>query len=481
MRFVLGLFVLLAGLSALFVWGIPERAAAIERQITRAADGVVTGAIHPMDVSVSGRDIHLSGTADSDTELASLIASLDAIDGRRVVTTEDVTILPLADPYETALIKAADGTLALTGTAPSTAQAEVALNGGVFGAEALPLASGAPEGWSRILIAGGEALAPLEEGSFALTGSSAVLSGRAGTPAESKQAREALDALPDGVDPVISITLEDAGIVSFQLTYDAAEGLNVTGTVPESFPPEDMAEALGFDSVEAETETTFGRAAELEPFLETLVPLLTDLDRLTVRWDDGDVTLEGVALPGLDPGYVEGQMAEVLGPAAEIAVTAGAAPDNWVTRTNSASGSGEVAQAGHWLPQYDFEVTKQACADEAAKIQAGRGIEFVTGSANLDGASMRVINEMAGLLLHCTEEAEMRVIIGGHTDSEGDENDNYRLSVERAKAVRDALELRGVPEARMTAMGYGETEPIADNDTEEGRAANRRTTFEWPE
>ena len=75
----------------------------------------------------------------------------------------------------------------------------------------------------------------------------------------------------------------------------------------------------------------------------------------------------------------------------------------------------------------------------------------------------------------------MRVIIGGHTDSEGDENDNYRLSVERAKAVRDALELRGVPEARMTAMGYGETEPIADNDTEEGRAANRRTTFEWPE
>ena len=73
----------------------------------------------------------------------------------------------------------------------------------------------------------------------------------------------------------------------------------------------------------------------------------------------------------------------------------------------------------------------------------------------------------------------MRVTIGGHTDSDGDENENFALSVARANAVRNALAARGISPQKMVAIGYGETEPIASNDTEEGRAANRRTTFDW--
>ncbi|MCB1348591.1 MAG: OmpA family protein, partial [Maritimibacter sp.] len=66
------------------------------------------------------------------------------------------------------------------------------------------------------------------------------------------------------------------------------------------------------------------------------------------------------------------------------------------------------------------------------------------------------------------------------TDNTGEPEQNYILSAQRARAVKDALAARGVPAGRMIAIGYGETEPIADNETEEGRALNRRTTFTWP-
>lgn len=69
----------------------------------------------------------------------------------------------------------------------------------------------------------------------------------------------------------------------------------------------------------------------------------------------------------------------------------------------------------------------------------------------------------------------LKVEIGGHTDNVGDDSSNQVLSDNRAKAVRDWLIENGIAADRLTHKGYGETEPIASNDTEEGRAQNRRT------
>jgi len=66
------------------------------------------------------------------------------------------------------------------------------------------------------------------------------------------------------------------------------------------------------------------------------------------------------------------------------------------------------------------------------------------------------------------------VKVVGHTDSVGTDGNNQRLSVERADAVRDLLEDRGVGKSRIDVAGRGEREPIASNDTAEGRAKNRR-------
>jgi outer membrane protein OmpA-like peptidoglycan-associated protein len=71
----------------------------------------------------------------------------------------------------------------------------------------------------------------------------------------------------------------------------------------------------------------------------------------------------------------------------------------------------------------------------------------------------------------------MKIEIGGHTDNTGDKIKNKTLSQNRAKSVKDYLISKGVDASRLSAIGYGDSKPIADNKTEQGRAQNRRTVF----
>jgi outer membrane protein OmpA-like peptidoglycan-associated protein len=72
---------------------------------------------------------------------------------------------------------------------------------------------------------------------------------------------------------------------------------------------------------------------------------------------------------------------------------------------------------------------------------------------------------------------ETTIMIAGHTDSTGSETQNQQLSERRAMAVKNALSGQGVDPARMSAVGYGESKPIADNNTESGRQTNRRVAI----
>ena len=72
----------------------------------------------------------------------------------------------------------------------------------------------------------------------------------------------------------------------------------------------------------------------------------------------------------------------------------------------------------------------------------------------------------------------LKIEISGHTDNVGTESFNELLSQRRADAVVRYLAARGVDRSRLTAKGYGQSIPVESNDTEEGRAANRRTEFE---
>ena len=76
------------------------------------------------------------------------------------------------------------------------------------------------------------------------------------------------------------------------------------------------------------------------------------------------------------------------------------------------------------------------------------------------------------------DNPSMVIEIGGHTDNVGSEALNQQLSQKRAQAVVDYMILAGLDASRLRAKGYGESVPIADNSTNEGRAKNRRTEFE---
>lgn len=101
-------------------------------------------------------------------------------------------------------------------------------------------------------------------------------------------------------------------------------------------------------------------------------------------------------------------------------------------------------------------------------------VDFDTGSAVIVKESAPVLDELAQIFARCIGE---RIEISGHTDSRGSEDLNQRISQARADAVLTALVQRGIAPERLSAQGYGEVEPIADNATEEGRARNRRIEF----
>ena len=118
--------------------------------------------------------------------------------------------------------------------------------------------------------------------------------------------------------------------------------------------------------------------------------------------------------------------------------------------------------------------TPEECAADVNAVIARTKITFTPASAEIATTARPVLDELATILTNCPA---MRMEIGGHTDSQGSEGGNQALSQARAEAVLLALQGRRVDVSGMTALGYGEAKPIADNGTEEGREANRRIEF----
>ena len=100
-----------------------------------------------------------------------------------------------------------------------------------------------------------------------------------------------------------------------------------------------------------------------------------------------------------------------------------------------------------------------------------KGVNFANNSAQLTPASTVILDEVAASL---GKRTDVRAEIGGHTDDRGAAGYNRSLSQRRAESVRSYLVSRGVDAGRLSARGYGEDSPIADNRTEKGRAENRR-------
>lgn len=102
------------------------------------------------------------------------------------------------------------------------------------------------------------------------------------------------------------------------------------------------------------------------------------------------------------------------------------------------------------------------------------GIKFDSGKATLLPQSMGIINKIFNLM---EEHPEIKFSIEGHTDSDGDDQLNQKLSEERSEAVKEKLVEMGIEDNRLTTKGWGESKTIHDNSSPEGKANNRRVEF----
>jgi outer membrane protein OmpA-like peptidoglycan-associated protein len=116
-------------------------------------------------------------------------------------------------------------------------------------------------------------------------------------------------------------------------------------------------------------------------------------------------------------------------------------------------------------------VEVERTAEDTLNVNLRNEILFDFDSSALRTASRDTLREFAGVLARYPEQS---VSVAGHTDSVGSDSYNQRLSEQRAAAVKDFLVAQGVPRNRVAAYGYGETRPIASNQTAEGRQLNRR-------
>ncbi|MCW1932444.1 OmpA family protein [Pararhodobacter zhoushanensis] len=483
MRLATGLAILATGVVALGWWARAEYAPFLQERLALSAQTVAAASVHGVQATVSGRDITVSGLADGPGEQVALIAALDGLRGRRVVV-DRLEVLPVADPYVLHVARRG-GVLTTRGSVPSDA-AQAMLQG--EGVDGLTLAAGAPDAhWPEAAMAGLGGLNALEEGHFDLTGRSLSLLGLARTSAEEQAAHAAVaDILPEGYDFIAAIdVLDDGTPPAYQLHYTAEAGPWLQGKLPLGVSAGDVAAALGLEDIDDGARVALlGEPGQVSPVVSALASWLGEVETLDVAVSPGGTVV--------DAGFGAGADLDLLGAALGADL---ARASNGLTlhlnqvvpevaegseRVHALSGRAEVLSGGYWLPVAGFAPTMQSCAENTDATLAANHIGFVTGSARLDARARSAVNAVAGVMRACVT-AGLRAEIGGHTDATGATAANLTLSQSRAEAVRTALVARGVPADGMTAQGYGAAQPVGENDTETGRAANRRTAVRWIE
>jgi outer membrane protein OmpA-like peptidoglycan-associated protein len=134
-----------------------------------------------------------------------------------------------------------------------------------------------------------------------------------------------------------------------------------------------------------------------------------------------------------------------------------------------------LPDAAGWSSDIGVLPPLDACRNKVGSVAARNAILFAAGKATLTDGSKGALDAIAQDLAICPDAI---VHVQGHTDADGAADVNLVLSVTRAEAVVNALIERGVALDRLYAEGYGESQPIAPNDTPAGKQKNRRIAFE---
>lgn len=338
------------------------------------------------------------------------------------------------------------------------------------------------DAWPAAANSGLNALSKLQNGTLTIMGQDVTLRGTAVTPDNGTQIANLMQNMPSGFTSTTEFDyLDDGTAPSFDVKYSADRGAEVSGKLPAGLTAPDIAEALNLTSIESTaTEGLTGAPDAATEALAKLSAWLPELTSVQLSTQDEDIKVAAVAAPGVDMELLEDGLSADFAGSVNVEGSSNL-PAIGSERINALSGLREQFTGVAWVPIYDFAASVDVCQRQTINIMQNDPIGFVSGGSRLDAKSMRGINALAGLINHCNAGGDFAIDVAGHTDSQGSEDGNQRLSQARAQSVFAALIERGVDPEMMTATGFGESTPIADNGTEEGRAANRRTELVWSE
>lgn len=424
-------------------------------------------------VTFNGRDATLTGVAENDAQ--KLAASKLVLETYGVRVVIDQSTLPeKSDPYVFSAVKNANG-IVLTGNYDSS-ESRAALLAAVASAmpgialtDKLTLAVGKPEGFDTLSGFGISQLADLTDGKVNLSDLNySVVGTPIDPPTYTRVAVAVSGVLPGGgvlkaadlVIPPLGKPYELSG------SYDGAT-VNLTGYAPsidasaaielkakELFPNKTINNALVLAS---------GAAQNFTDYVNFGLKQLSMLENGAFSFKELDFSIKGSPLDAASYDTVSKAAKETLPSGVKLGAIELVKPVAPVIPAI-------IAQQ----PALDPTPEAKKCLEDISRLLTVGQINFESAQAVISASSKPLLDGIAAILISCPK---VKMVITGHTDTDGDDNANQTLSSDRANAVKDFMLKAGIAPTRLSAVGYGETQPLVANDSPENKAKNRRIEF----
>jgi OmpA-OmpF porin, OOP family len=417
------------------------------------------------EAAISDRDLTFSGEAP-DEQTASAVRrtlKLDVPQNFRItdrIRFAKPDIVAPGGGYVMGIVNEG-ATLELVGMVPSEAARAALIDAVKARFPGRPLndrsqvAPGAPDGWQQCVVAGLASLPRLTKGKSILTDHKLEVSGETDDYAASQ-------SVPGDVKAAAGQTCEAATNIAFtgqmktDLTWKATREPNGMVTIEGEAPDDasrlhlvEIAQQIYAGASVTDNMKIVGAASE--PWSSAAHLGLEEMARLK----NGEVTISGKEL-----------------------TIKGAAESDQVANDIRSVLSTDLPPGFKSHDQISVMSVEEKAADSCQTLMrqttAKGTINFERAKADLTSDSTQTLKDLAQIANECPS---FSIQIEGHTDAEGTDERNQRLSDRRARAVADFLAQNGVDGRRLTTVGYGATRPIADNATAEGRAKNRRIEF----
>jgi OOP family OmpA-OmpF porin len=407
-------------------------------------------------VDVAGRDLTVSADAFSEEGRRSSIAIAEAVPGVRLVN-DQTRIIDEAKPFSWSAERnvsrlTLSGNVSLPAVRARLNEAVRGVAGGVEVADQMAFARGVPQRFEATALLLIEQLGRLRDGKVTLTDTSVRLSGIARELGGREAIAAALRNLPEGY--AVAENAVSAPPYIFQVNKDpVAQTLTLNGYVPDNAVHAALIDTTKRkflnEKIVDNLKASVGAPAGFANAVTAALGALSRLSTGSLMISDREVKLSGDAFYDVAADEIRGGLSGEL-------------PQGW--RANLEVSTRPPSSA----------VDATVCQQLFAELLAVKRIRFASRQADIDVDSRGLMDRLVEIALRCPTAS---IEIGGHTDTDGDEDANMKLSERRAQAVLDYLLRAGLPSDRLHAMGFGQSEPLASNDTAEGKAQNRRIEF----